>query len=160
MVEINTEKNKNSVGGLTSRDVIKLMKALEGVDLSFDQLYYYENTGLIIPSIKKARGKGIPRLYSVEDFIVLRWLVQMNKSGVHVSQFREILDMLRSKLPEVVKTPENWLLITDGNSIKFFDKVSSRTYDIIENTAQCLFVFPVGKVASESGKAVKNLKSD
>ena len=157
MVKINTEKQKNSVGGLTSRDVIKLMQALEGVELSFDQLYYYEHTGLIIPSIKKAQGKGIPRLYSVEDFIVLRWLVQMNKSGVHVSQFREILDMLRSKLPEVIKNPENWLLITDGKSIKFFDKVSSRTYDIIENSAQCLFVFPVGKVAQQSGKAVSKL---
>ncbi len=40
MVEINTEKKINSVGGLTSRDVIKLLKALEGVVLSFDQLYY------------------------------------------------------------------------------------------------------------------------
>lgn len=157
MVKINTEKKINSVGGLTSRDVIKLMKALEGVALSFDRLYYYEQTGLIIPSIKKAQGKGVPRLYSVEDFIVLRWLVQMNKSGVHVSQFREILEMLRSKLPEVVKNPENWLMITDGKSIKFFDKVSSRTYDIIENTAQCLFVFPVGKVAEQSGKAVSKL---
>ncbi len=157
MVEINTEKKINSVGGLTSRDVIKLMKALEGVFLSFDQLYYYEHTGLIIPSIKKAQGKGVPRLYSVEDFILLRWLVQMNKSGVHVSQFRNILDMLRSKLPEVIKNPENWLLITDGKSIKFFDKVSSRTYDIIENTAQCLFVFPVGKVVEQSGKAVSKL---
>ena len=160
MVKNNTEKNINSVGGLTSRDVIKLMKALEGVVLSFDQLYYYEHTGLIIPSIKKAQGKGIPRLYSVEDFIVLRWLVQMNKSGVHVSQFREILDMLKAKLPEVVKNPENWLLITDGSSIKFFDKVSSRTYDIIENTAQCLFVFPVGKVAEQSGKAVSKLSEE
>lgn len=160
MVKINTEKQINSVGGLTSRDVVKLMKALEGVALSFDQLYYYEHTGLIIPSIKKAQGKGVPRLYSVEDFILLRWLVQMNKSGVHVSQFRGILDMLRSKLPEVVRNPENWLLITDGNSIKFFDKVSSRTYDIIENTAQCLFVFPVGKVAEQSGKAVSKLNDE
>ena len=159
MVEINTEKQKNSVGGLTSGDVVKLMKALEGTSLSYDQLYYYEHTGLIIPSIKRAQGKGVPRLYSVEDFIVLRWLVQMNKSGVHVSQFREILDMLKSKLPEVIKNPENWILITDGKSIKFFDKVSSRTYDIIENTAQCLFVFPVGKVAKQSGKAVTDLKT-
>ena len=160
MAEINTDKQKNSVGGLTSRDVIKLMQALEGRSLSFDQLYYYEQTGLIVPSIKKAQGKGVPRLYSVEDFIVLRWLVQMNKSGVHVSQFREILDMLKSKIPEIIKNPENWLLITDGNSIKFFDKISTRTYDIIENTAQCLFVFPVGKVAEQSGNAVRGLKSD
>jgi len=63
MVEINTEKKINSVGGLTSRDVIKLMKALEGVVLSFDQLYYYEHTGLIIPSIKKA-------LCSVFNYII------------------------------------------------------------------------------------------
>ena len=159
MVEINTEKHKNSVGGLTSRDVVKLMKALEGISLSYDQLYYYEHTGLIVPSIKKSQGKGIPRLYSVEDFIVLRWLVQMNNSGIHVSQFREILDMLRAKLPEVTKNPENWLLITDGKSIKFFDKISSRTYDIIDNAAQCLFVFPVGKVAEQSEKAASGLKS-
>jgi len=159
MVENNTDRQKYSIGGLTSRDIIKLMDALEGVRLNFDQLYYYEHTKLIVPSIRKAQGKGVPRLYSVEDFIMLRWLVQMNKNGVHVSQFRGIMDMLRSKLPEVIKNPENWLLITDGASIKFFDKVSSRTYDIIENAAQCLFVFPVGKVARQTENAVSDLKS-
>ena len=159
MSKSGNENKRNEIGGLTSRDVIKLMKALEGVELSFDKLYYYEHTGLIIPSIKKAKGKGIPRLYSVEDFIILRWLVQLAKSGVPVNQFRDIIDFLRKKLPEVIKNPENWLLITDGSKIKFFDKVSSRTYDIIENTAQCLFVFPIGKVVEQSENAVSKLKS-
>ena len=158
MAESHSSKKKGSGSGLTSRDVIKLMKALEGVNLSFDQLYYYEQTGLIVPAIKKAQGRGIPRLYSVEDFIMLRWLVQLGKSGVPVNQFRDIIELLRKKLPEVIKTPENWMLITDGSNIKFFDKVSSRTYDIIENSAQCLFVFPIGKVAKQSEDAVSDLK--
>lgn len=159
MNESGNEKHKGATGGLTSRDVIKLMNALEGFKLSFDRLYYYEQTGLIVPSIKKAQGKGIPRLYSVEDFIILRWLVQLTKSGVPVNQFRDIVDFLRKKLPEVIKNPENWVLITDGKKVEFFDKVSSRTYDIIESTAQCLFVFPIGKVVEQSEDAVTDLKS-
>ena len=148
---------KNSGSGLTSRDVIKLMKALEGTSLSFDKLYYYEQTGLIVPSIKKAGGRGVPRLYSVEDFIMLRWLVQLSKNGVPVHHFREIIEFLRKKIPEVIKNPENWILITDGKKIEFFDKVSSRTFDIIENSAQCLFVFPIGKVAKQSENALSDL---
>jgi len=159
MSESGNEKKKIDVGGLTSRDVAKLMYVLEGIELSFDRLYYYEQTGLIIPSIKRARGKGIPRLYSVEDFIILRWLVQLTKSGVPVNQFRDIIDFLRKKLPEVIQNPENWVLITNGKKIEFFDKVSSRTYDIFESTAQCLFVFPIGNVVEQSESAVLDLKS-
>ena len=159
MTELKERRQNKLKGGLTSGDVVKLMKGLESVELTFDQLYYYEQTGLIIPSIRSAKGRGIPRLYSVEDFIILRWLVQLSKNGIHVNQFREVISFLRKKMPGVLKNPQNWVLITDGKSIKFFDKVSSRTLDIIDNSAQYLFVFPIGKIAKESESEVDNLKS-
>ncbi len=143
---------------LKSKDVIQLIEALDGVTLDYDHLYYYEHTGLIVPSIRKAQGRGIPKLYSIEDVIVLRWLVSLQKRGVPVSRFREVVDFLKKKMPEVLKSPQNWMLITDGNTVQFFDKVSSRTLDVLKDTGQYLFLFPVGKVAEQSERAVKDLK--
>lgn len=143
-------KAKIHKSGLTSGDVVKLIFALEGEKLSFDQLYYYERSGLIIPSIKKSEGKGIPRLYSVEDLILLRWLVQLNKNGVNLNQFRTVLDFLRKKIPEILQNPQNWVLITDGNTVKFLDKISNKTLDIIDDSAQYLLVFPVSRMVKQS----------
>ncbi|MCC6712231.1 MAG: hypothetical protein IT344_02615 [Candidatus Dadabacteria bacterium] len=143
--------------GLKSRDVIKLIEALEGVSLDYDHLYYYEHTGLIVPSLRSAQGRGVPKLYSTEDFIILRWLVSLQKNGIPVSRFREVLGFLKDKMPEVLAEPHNWVLITDGKSIRFFDKVSSRAFDVLRDTGQYLFFFPIGKVADESKRAVKKL---
>lgn len=159
MTKLKDSKDKGFVNGLTSRDVVKLMDALEGAKLTFDQLYYYEQTGLIVPSVRSAKGRGVPRLYSVEDFIILRWLVQLNKNGIPVNHFREVIEFLKKKIPEVLRNPENWVLITDGKSIKFFDKISSQTLDIIQDAAQYLFVFPIGKISEQSEKALDKLKS-
>lgn len=156
----NTAKEKPETpgrlqSGLKSKDVIQLIEALEGVKLDFDHLYYYEHTGLIVPSLRSSKGRGVPKLYSTEDFIVLRWLVSLQKNGIAVSRFREVLTFLKEKMPEVLKQPQNWVLITDGKSVQFFDKVSSRAFDVLKDTGQYLFFFPIGKVADESRKAVK-----
>jgi DNA-binding transcriptional MerR regulator len=143
--------------GLKSKDVIQLIEALEGVKLDFDHLYYYEHTGLIVPSLRSSKGRGVPKLYSTEDFIVLRWLVSLQKNGIPVSRFREVLTFLKEKMPEVLRQPQNWVLITDGKTVQFFDRVSSRAFDVLKDTGQYLFFFPIGKVADESRKAVKKL---
>ena len=65
MAEINTDKQKNSVGGLTSRDVIKLMQALEGRSLSFDQLYYYAVEKLSPTRLVLAGAQSTPDRQSV-----------------------------------------------------------------------------------------------
>lgn len=152
-----TEASQRFQTGLKSKDVIQLIEALEGVKLDFDRLYYYEHTGLIVPSLRKAQGRGVPKLYSTEDFIILRWLVSLQKNGIPVSRFRDVLQFLKEKMPEVLDKPQNWALVTDGKSVQFFDRVSSRTLDVLRDTGQYLFFFPIGKVADESKKAVKNL---
>lgn len=144
------------LNGLKSRDVIELMEVLEGVRLSFKHLYYYEHSGLIVPSIRKARGRGVPKLYSIEDFIVLRWLVSLQKRGISVRRFRDIVGFLREKMPEVLRKPQSWVLITDGYSVKFFDRVSYKALDVLRDTGQYLFVFPVGKMIEESEQAIKD----
>lgn len=150
-------KGAKVLHGLKSKDVIDLLEALEGIKLDFDHLYYYEQTGLIIPSVRKGQGRGIPKLYSVEDFIILRWLASLQKHGVSVQRFRSVVEFLKGKMPDVINKPQNWVLITDGTSIQFFDKVSEQALDVLKDTGQYLFVFPVGKMARQSEEAIKRL---
>ena len=153
------KKQKNDHGrkrvenGLKSKDVIQLILALEGVKLDYDHLYYYEHTGLLVPSLRKSQGRGYPKLYSTEDFIILRWLVSLQKSGVPVSRFRSILVYLKKEIPEVLSEPYNWSLITDGKSVQFKDNASSRKVDVLEDTRQ--YLFPLGDITNESRKSAK-----
>ncbi len=138
--------------GLKSKDVIKLIETLEGVNLGYDRLYYYEHTGLIVPSIRPGQGRGVPRLYSTEDVTMLRWLVSMQKNGISANSFRKVIEFLKDKMPEVLKAPQNWRLITDGKSLRFVDKISSCTLDVLKDTGQYLLLFPAGSSADESKK--------
>ena len=133
---------KKVESGLKSIDVIHLIEALEGIKLDFDHLYYYEHTDLIVPSLKKSQGRGVPKLYSTEDFIIIRWLVSLQKNGIHVNRFRDIVSVIKEKMPDVLKTPQNWELITDGKSISFINKFTSKNLELSKDTGQYLFSFP------------------
>ena len=153
-----TKKTRSKViTGLKSKDVIELIEALENIKLDFDHLHYYERTGLIVPTIRKGQGRGIPKLYSVEDFIILRWLVSLQRNGISIQRFRDIIEFLKEKIPDAIKKPQNYVLITDGTSIQFFDKVSAKALDVLKDTGQYLFVFPVGKIIEQSEKAIKKI---
>ncbi|TFG74965.1 MAG: hypothetical protein E4H21_09825 [Thermodesulfobacteriales bacterium] len=133
---------KKVENGLKSIDIIHLIEALEGIKLDFDHLYYYEHTDLVVPSLKKSQGRGVPKLYSTKDFIIIRWLVSLQKKGIHLNRFRDIIQFIKQKMPDVLETPQNWNLITDGKSIKFVNKVTSKTFEVSKDTSQYLFSFP------------------
>lgn len=142
--ELNNQSNsiKSKVLiGLTSRDVIELINSVDNVKLTFDKLYYYETTGLIIPGIRQAKGRGIKRLYSVNDVIVLRWLVNLNKNGISVQNFRNVVNFLKIRMPEILKQPQKWELTISGKSARFKDKTNNRLVDVLEDSGQYLF-FP------------------
>ncbi|NIP32000.1 MAG: MerR family transcriptional regulator [Candidatus Dadabacteria bacterium] len=150
-------KKTRFISGLKSKDIVKLIETLENVNISYDQLYYYERTGLIVPSVRKSKGRGVPRLYSVEDLIFLRWLVQLQKSGLPLNKFRDILNFIRNKIPEISEKPENWILIAENKKIQFVDKVTSKSFDLNESGAQFLLVFPLSELVSESKHSVNEL---
>ncbi len=144
----NKERNKKIeysrakvIIGFTSRDIIELVESVDNVKLTYDRLYYYESTGLVIPGIRKARGRGIKRLYSVRDLIVLRWLVDLNKNGISVQNFRNVINFLKKRMPEILSTPQNWKLVISGKSVRFVNKINSQTIDVLEDSGQYLF-FP------------------
>ncbi len=89
--------------------------------------------------------------------IIFRWLVALQKQGVSIQRFRTVIEFLKEKMPDAIKKPQNCVLITDGVSIKFFDKVSSQALDVLKDSGQYLLVFPVGKMIEQSEYAINKL---
>jgi len=51
-------------------------------------------------------------------------------------------------MPEVLREPHNWSLVTDGKSVQFKDNESSRKVEVIEDTGQ--YLFPLEKSGQEN----------
>lgn len=136
--------------GLTSGDVVKLLYALESRRLSFDRLYYYEKTGLVVPSIKSSNGRGIKRLYSAEDLIILSWLLHFDKNGISLRRFRSVIDYLKLKMPEILAEPHKWQLTIKAKDVKFVNKETGKKIEIINESAQYHFVFRSFSIANSS----------
>ena len=83
---------------------------------SVRQLQYWDDTGLIYPSIMRAAGKGTRRLYSEVDLLLLTIVKRLLDAGMSVQCIRRSSNFLhkllrnRSQLAELV-------LVSDGNSV-------------------------------------------
>jgi DNA-binding transcriptional MerR regulator len=64
------------------------------VGISYRQLDYWARTGLVSPSISKAKGSGSQRLYSFEDIVRLRVVKRLLDTGVTLERIRSALEEL------------------------------------------------------------------
>lgn len=127
--------------GLSSADIIRIVYALEGEKLSFDQLYYYERTNLLIPAVKSAPGKGIKRVYSADDLIIIMWLVRTVREGISVEQFRSVMETVREKIPEILSDPHKWFIEIVGKTVCFIEREGKRSITISGNSVQYFLDF-------------------
>jgi DNA-binding transcriptional MerR regulator len=66
----------------------------EIVGITYRQLDYWARTGLVSPSISKAKGSGSQRLYSFEDIVRLRVVKRLLDTGVTLERIRAALEEL------------------------------------------------------------------
>jgi DNA-binding transcriptional MerR regulator len=64
------------------------------VGITYRQLDYWARTGLVSPSISKAKGSGSQRLYSFEDIVRLRVVKRLLDTGVTLERIRSALEEL------------------------------------------------------------------
>jgi DNA-binding transcriptional MerR regulator len=64
------------------------------VGISYRQLDYWARTGLVTPSIRRAKGSGSQRLYAFEDIVRLRVVKRLLDAGVNLERIRVALDEL------------------------------------------------------------------
>ena len=86
--------------------------------LSLSMVNYLCRTKLIAPSNGRRRGRGVQRLFSFGDIVVLRAVAKLLDGGVSVYRLRRALAALRGMHAEI--TPAGMpaaYLVTDGREV-------------------------------------------
>ena len=55
--------------------------AMVAADITYRQLDYWARTGLVVPSVRPAKGSGSQRLYSFRDILVLKMVKRLLDLG-------------------------------------------------------------------------------
>jgi len=83
------------------------------VGASRRQLAYWDETGLLSPSLRAASGRGSRRLYSLQDIIELKILLRLLKSSLSLQRIRTSFRFIRER-PEPLAS---LIILTDGETI-------------------------------------------
>jgi DNA-binding transcriptional MerR regulator len=129
--------------------------AMEAAEITYRQLDYWARTGLVVPSIRPAKGSGSQRLYSFRDILVLKMVKRLLDLGISLQNVKAAINYLRGIGVEDLASVT---LISDGSSVY---EVTS-TEDLVDLLAggQGVFAIAVGKVASETRGQLATLPSE
>lgn len=86
------------------------------VGASQSQLAYWDRTGLISPSLRRASGRGSRRLYSIEDIFELKILVKLLDSSLPLQRIRSSFRFIRGQS----RSLGSLIVLTDGKTVYFY----------------------------------------
>jgi len=95
------------------------------VGASYNQLVYWDKTGLVKPSVRAASGRGSRRRYSVEDIFELKILMKLLDSSVSLQRIRSSFRFIRQQY----RTLSSFVVLTDGKTVYFYED-----YDVLVDT--------------------------
>jgi DNA-binding transcriptional MerR regulator len=95
------------------------------VGATYNQLVYWDKTGLVRPSVKAASGRGSRRLYSVEDIFELKILMKLLTSSLPLQRIRSSFRFIRGQS----RALSSLVVLTDGKTVYFYED-----YDVLVDT--------------------------
>jgi len=95
------------------------------VGATYNQLVYWDKTGLVSPSLRAASGRGSRRLYSVEDIFELKILMKLLDSSVPLQRIRSSFHFIRGQS----RALSSLVVLTDGKTVYFYED-----YDVLVDT--------------------------
>ena len=87
------------------------------VGATYNQLVYWDKTGLVSPSLRAASGRGSRRLYSVEDIFELKILMKLLDSSLPLQRIRSSFRFIRGQS----KTLGSFVVLTDAKTVYFYE---------------------------------------
>jgi DNA-binding transcriptional MerR regulator len=96
------------------------------------QIQYWDEQGIIQPSVREPSGRGTVRLYSYLDLIQFRVVKALKDQGVSLQKIRASLDFLRRHAPEVTKPLARLRLVTDGETIFVLSRKDREILDALK----------------------------
>jgi DNA-binding transcriptional MerR regulator len=95
------------------------------VGATYNQLVYWDKTGLVKPSLRAASGRGSRRRYSVEDIFELKILMKLLDSSVSLQRIRSSFRFIRRQ----ARALSSFVVLTDGKTVYFYED-----YDVLVDT--------------------------
>lgn len=134
------------------------VKLLTG--LSTRQINYFDQTGLLQPSLQPAKGKGSLRYFSFRDLIALKTIALLrDKGGVSLQAIRKAVDYIQTiegkELSEVVLavTGDDIVKIEKQNAEQMVNLVTS----LVKRPGQLIYLFiDVANITHEIEEALRN----
>ena len=96
--------------GFPAREAVRL----SGVP--YKTLDFWAKTGLIVPSIVQASGKGSDRIYSFRDLVALRVAKKLRESGISLQSLRTVVIHLQHHVGLESPLSETFL-VSDGRDL-------------------------------------------
>lgn len=123
------------------------------------QLRYWDQVGLVPPSIQRTGGRsGVPRLYSFRDLVALRVVRSLLDGGMSLQRVRRAFEYLRENA-DLEGHLSEVKLITDGQSIF---KIARRNGEILDalKDGQLAFFVAIDEIATGVEARVDQFRED
>jgi DNA-binding transcriptional MerR regulator len=121
--------------------------ARRAVGISQRCLDYWDERGIVQPSITQATGKGSERAYSFDDLLKLSLVKRLREAGLSLQRIQKGLAMLRKRCPKGDVLLDE-VLVTDGSSL--FRRIQKgELEDVLANGQLVFSVVAVGRVRDE-----------
>lgn len=129
--------------------------ACQVAGITYRQLDYWARTGLVVPSIRGAKGSGSQRLYSFKDILVLKIVKQLLDTGISLQNIRKAVDQIRSR---GVQDLANITLFSDGRTI-FECTSKEEVFDLLQG-GQGVFGIGIGGAMRELAGSISEFPSE
>ncbi len=117
------------------------------VGVSQRRLDYWDEKGLVSPSIRKAQGKGTDRLYSFKDLVKLSVVKRLRNAGISLERIQSVIRILRRRrggdpLADIC-------LIPDGRTIDVRTEDPAALEDVLKKGQLVFTIIAAGEIAGE-----------
>lgn len=130
---------------MNSYDSKKVAKVL---GVTFRQLQYWDEKGIVKPSVRKASGRGTLRLYSYEDLVQLKVVKKLRDSNISLKKIKRSVDYLKSILPSIENPLAEFSFVTDGDTIFVLTNEKDKLIDTLKS-GQITWHIPIDNIVRE-----------
>ncbi len=117
------------------------------------QLDYWDERGVVSPSIRKAEGKGSERAYSFKDLVKLSVVKRLRDAGVSLAKIRSAIKILRKRRGG--DPLADLCLITDGKTVHVLTDDPRSLEDVLKKGQLVFMVIAAGEIEAKVTVAVK-----
>jgi DNA-binding transcriptional MerR regulator len=125
------------------------------VGITYRQLDYWARTGLVVPTLRSARGSGSQRLYSFKDILVLKVVKRLLDAGVSLQNIRVAVEHLRSR---GIRDLAGTTLFSDGTTV--YECSSPEEIVDLLRGGQGVFGIAIGGAMSEITGSIREFPAE